>query len=131
MLSVEASLTLSTLSDPETIKMIIQEQKLPLINHPQTRLNLYPHQAVMLDEWEKHKTFLLETKTGTGKTIGAVMPLLKRKQRAILIYPTNELIRDQVTSITGFAAATEKPSKNDAAKPRSRCRGTTSAGGSA
>lgn len=57
----------------------------------------------MLDEWEKHKTFLLETKTGTGKTIGAVMPLLKRKERAILVYPTNELIRDQVASIAAIA----------------------------
>ena len=62
--------------------MIIKEQKLSLINHPETRLQLYPHQAAVLDEWANHKTFLLETKTGTGKTIGAVMPLLKRKERA-------------------------------------------------
>ena len=83
--------------------MIVQSQKFPLINHPETRLQLYPHQAAMLDEWDNHKTFLLETKTGTGKTIGAVMPLLKRKERAILVYPTNELIRDQVTSIARIA----------------------------
>ncbi len=56
-----------------------------------------------MDEWDKHETFLLVTKTGTGKTIGAVMPLLKRKERAILVYPTNELIRDQVTSIARIA----------------------------
>jgi len=59
--------------------------------------------AVMLDEWEKHKTFLLVTKTGTGKTIGAVLPLFQRKERAILVYPTNELIRDQVKSIADIA----------------------------
>lgn len=85
------------------IWMIVQEQKLPLVNHPETQLQLYPHQALMFDEWERHRTFLLVTKTGTGKTIGAVMPLLKRRQRAILVYPTNELIRDQVTSIADIA----------------------------
>ncbi len=83
--------------------MIVQAQKLPLLSHSETRLDLYPHQAVMLDGWDRHKSFLLMTKTGTGKTIGAVMPLLKRRQRAILVYPTNELIRDQVTSIADIA----------------------------
>ena len=83
--------------------MIIQKQKLPLVEHPETRINLYPHQAMILDEWERLKTFLLVTKTGTGKTIGAVMPLLKRKERAILVYPTNELIRDQVRNIVDIA----------------------------
>lgn len=73
------------------------------LNHPETKIHLYPHQAIMLDEWDKHKTFLLVTKTGTGKTIGAVLPLLKRKERAILVYPTNELIRDQVRSIVDIA----------------------------
>jgi len=78
---------------------------LPQVKHPEATLSLYPHQAVMLDEWERHKTFVMVTKTGTGKTIGAVMPLLKRKERAILVYPTNELIRDQVTSIAGIVEA--------------------------
>lgn len=83
--------------------MIVREQIISMLSRPETRLNLYPHQAVMMDEWERHETFLLVTKTGTGKTIGAVMPLLKRRERAILVYPTNELIRDQVTSIAGIA----------------------------
>jgi CRISPR-associated endonuclease/helicase Cas3 len=83
--------------------LIVQPQTFPLINYPETRLQLYPHQAAVINEWDKHGTFLLETKTGTGKTIGAVMFLLKRKERAILVYPTNELIRDQVTSIAGIA----------------------------
>jgi len=87
--------------------MILKEQKLLLLNHPETRLQLYSHQAVMMDEWGRHKTFLLVTKTGTGKTIGAVMPLLKRKERAILVYPTNELIRDQVRSIADIAEIEE------------------------
>jgi ATP-dependent helicase YprA (DUF1998 family) len=75
---------------------------LPQVEHPETRIDMYPHQALMLDEWEGHKTFLLITKTGTGKTIGAVMPLLKKKERAILVYPTTELVRDQVRSIAGW-----------------------------
>ena len=43
------------------------------------------------------------------------MPLLKRRQRAIFVYPTNELIRDQVTSIAriaqmeGFKACVLRP----------------------
>jgi len=76
---------------------------LPLVKHPEARHTLYPHQAVMLDAWEKHDSFLLVTKTGTGKTIGAVLPVLKRRQRAICVYPTNELIRDQVRNIAKIA----------------------------
>lgn len=76
---------------------------LPLVKHPETRLTLYPHQAAMLDAWEKHDSFLLVTKTGTGKTIGAVLPVLKHRQRAICVYPTNELIRDQVWNIAKIA----------------------------
>jgi len=57
----------------------------------------------MLDAWEKYKSFLLVTKTGTGKTIAAVLPVLKRRQRAVCVYPTNELIRDQVRNIKHIA----------------------------
>jgi CRISPR-associated helicase Cas3 len=76
---------------------------LPLVQHPATRQTLYPHQAAVFDTWEDHNTFLLVTKTGTGKTIGAVLPVLKHRQRAICVYPTNELIRDQVHNIKGIA----------------------------
>jgi len=76
---------------------------LPLVRHPVARQLLYPHQAVMLDAWEKHSAFLLVTKTGTGKTIGAILPVLKYRQRAICVYPTNELIRDQVRNIAAIA----------------------------
>lgn len=57
----------------------------------------------MLDAWENQKSFLLVAKTGTGKTMAAVLPVLKYRQRAICVYPTNELIRDQVRSIAGIA----------------------------
>nr|MBC7245034.1 type I-D CRISPR-associated helicase Cas3' [Chloroflexota bacterium] len=76
---------------------------LSLVKHPETQHTLYPHQAVMLDAWEKHDSFLLVTKTGTGKTIGALLPVLKHRQRAICVYPTNELIRDQVWNIAKIA----------------------------
>jgi len=81
----------------------IRPVTLPLVRHPATRQALYPHQAVMLDAWDNHDSFLLVTKTGTGKTIGAVLPVLKYRQRAICVYPTNELIRDQVRNIAGIA----------------------------
>jgi len=57
----------------------------------------------MLDGWKENNSFLLITKTSTGKTIGAVLPVLLHRQRAICVYPTNELIRDQVRNIKGVA----------------------------
>jgi len=57
----------------------------------------------MLDEWGSYDSFVLVTKTGTGKTIAAILPVLKNRQRAICVYPTNELIRDQVRNIKKVA----------------------------
>jgi len=57
----------------------------------------------MLDGWKENDSFQIITKTSTGKTIGAVLPVLTLRQRAICIYPTNELIRDQVRNIRGVA----------------------------
>ena len=76
---------------------------LPLVRHPATQQLLYPHQATVLDKWESCNSFLVVTKTGTGKTISAVLPVLKHRQRAMCVYPTNELIRDQVCNIAGIA----------------------------
>lgn len=76
---------------------------LPLVRHPGARQTLYPHQAVMLDEWEKRDSFLLVSKTGTGKTIGSLLPILKHGKRAICVYPTNELIGDQLRNIKTIA----------------------------
>jgi len=64
---------------------------------------LYPHQAVMLDEWENHNSFMLESKTGTGKTASAMLPILKNRLNAIAVYPTNELVKDQVTNVKELA----------------------------
>ena len=41
------------------------------------RTRLYPHQAAMLNEWNKHDAFLLVTKTGSGKTRATALPVLK------------------------------------------------------
>ncbi len=76
---------------------------LPLVQHPVIHQTLYPHQALMLDAWENYKKFLLVAKTGTGKTIAAILPVLKNRQRAICVYPTNELIRDQIRSVARIA----------------------------
>ncbi len=79
--------------------------ELPQFKHPAVDgLPVYPHQAVMIDEWDKHEAFLMVTKTGSGKTAASVLPLaLSRHNRednsAVFVYPTKELIRDQERSI--------------------------------
>jgi CRISPR-associated helicase Cas3 len=73
--------------------------ELPLVKHPEARMELYPHQALMLDEWDNHDAFLLVTKTGSGKTAAAALPLIKRLESAVFVYPTNELVQDQARSI--------------------------------
>jgi CRISPR-associated helicase Cas3 len=98
--------------------MRIKPYSLPLLECPEASslsngsgvdLALYPHQAVILDEWEKHNTFLLVTKTGTGKTIASVLPLLLnalhdgQAARALAVYPTNALVGDQIRSIADVA----------------------------
>jgi CRISPR-associated helicase Cas3 len=66
-------------------------------------MKLYPHQAAMLDDWEDHDSFMVVSKTGTGKTASAMLPILKNRLNAIAVYPTNELVRDQVTSVKELA----------------------------
>lgn len=86
----------------------IRGYNLPQVQHPRVnQLNLYPHQAVMLDEWDDHDAFLLVTKTGSGKTIGSALPVVLNRHRredncAVFVYPTNELIRDQERSIAAL-----------------------------
>lgn len=63
----------------------------------QTRL--YPHQAKMLEEWDSHDAFLLTTKTGSGKTRAVALPVLKRNESAVFVYPTNALVADQAQAI--------------------------------
>jgi len=67
-------------------------------------MRLYPHQAAMLDDWESHDSFMVVSKTGTGKTASAMLPILKNRLNAIAVYPTNELVKDQVASVKDLAA---------------------------
>lgn len=46
---------------------------------------------------------LLTARTGTGKTRAAMLPILKRREWAVAIYPTNELVKDQVRAVAKFA----------------------------
>ena len=63
----------------------------------QTRL--YPHQAATYNEWKNRKAFLFVTKTGSGKTRAAALPVIKNHQSAVFVYPTNALIQDQSRAI--------------------------------
>ncbi|MBD3182514.1 type I-D CRISPR-associated helicase Cas3' [Candidatus Poribacteria bacterium] len=59
----------------------------------------YPHQAAMLNEWKNNDSFLLVTKTGSGKTRATALPVLKNHESAVFVYPTNALIQDQAKAI--------------------------------
>ncbi|MGC1119602.1 MAG: type I-D CRISPR-associated helicase Cas3' [Candidatus Methanofastidiosia archaeon] len=63
------------------------------------KLDLYPHQLTLLKEWPNHRNFVISTMTGSGKTAAALLPLLERKEKAIFVYPTNALIRNQLSSM--------------------------------
>ena len=101
------------------MKFQVAEYRLPIINHPASRNPLYPHQVAVWEGWDKHRAILLTAKTGTGKTRAAMLPLLKRGESAVVVYPTNELLRDQVRAVEQFACsegvetAVWVPEKND------------------
>jgi superfamily II DNA or RNA helicase len=70
----------------------IRELRLPLIESDSSRSPQYPHQVEMADAWDNESTILLTAKTGTGKTRSAMLPVLKRNDWAVAVYPTNELL---------------------------------------
>ena len=78
---------------------------LSLVPYSGAKNPLYPHQAVVWDRWELDKTTLLAAKTGTGKTRAVMLPLLARREWGVAVYPTNELLRDQVRAVEKFAAS--------------------------
>lgn len=82
---------------------LVGQSRLPIQEHPASPTPLYPHQVAMWRGWEKHLTILLAAKTGTGKTRAAMLPVLKRREWAVAIYPTNELVKDQVRAVANFA----------------------------
>lgn len=73
--------------------------KLPQVEVADLRMRLYPHQAVVLDEWNAQEAFVLATKTGSGKTRAVALPVLKYHESAVFVYPTNALIADQARAI--------------------------------
>jgi len=94
--------------------MHIQPYALPQVRHPfyeqrkqdhpdcavaQSGWHPYVHQAVLFDDWRKHDAFLLTTKTGSGKTQAAALPVIANGESAFFVYPTNALIKDQQRSI--------------------------------
>jgi CRISPR-associated helicase Cas3 len=79
--------------------VIVRGYALPQVAVDGVRTRLYPHQAAMLDEWNRHGAFLLVTKTGSGKTRATALPVLKNHESAVFVYPTNALIQDQARAI--------------------------------
>lgn len=91
--------------------MRVKGYSLTLHPYPGVKRALYPHQAIILDEWEQREAFLLLTKTGSGKTAAAALPFLlcakapDFREGAVFVYPTNALIEDQERSIRQLAEA--------------------------
>ncbi len=87
--------------------MKVEGYKLPLVAYPGLPLLVHPHQAEMLDQWNEHDSFLVVTKTGSGKTAAVTLPMAANRGKvgdncAVFVYPTKELIRDQERSICGL-----------------------------
>lgn len=84
--------------------MLVRGLNLPTIEHAASLTSLYPHQVAMWEGWEQNEATLLAAKTGTGKTRAAMLPILRYREYAIAIYPTNELLKDQVRAVASFFA---------------------------
>ncbi len=82
----------------------VKAYRLPTTDHRASRVALYPHQLALWNAWDAQSTIVLASKTGSGKTRAAMLPVLKRGEWAVAVYPTNELLRDQVRAVARFAA---------------------------
>jgi len=78
--------------------MKIKGYTLSSFKFPQASFPLYAHQINVFENWDKEALLLL-TKTGSGKTASATLPIIKNQEAAIYIYPTNALMNDQMRSI--------------------------------
>jgi len=72
---------------------------LPSFHYPHSVLPLYAHQINVLENWDKEDAILLLTKTGSGKTVAAYLPAIKRGESVFAVYPTNALSKDQKRSL--------------------------------
>lgn len=64
----------------------------------------YPHQVKVLEMWNKMdengcEAFLVESPTGSGKTVTAAFPAAHFDESSIFVYPTNALLEDQAESL--------------------------------
>ncbi|MEW5818454.1 MAG: type I-D CRISPR-associated helicase Cas3', partial [Spirochaetota bacterium] len=82
--------------------MQISGTTITLHHHPAVKTPLYPHQCVLFDSWNEREAFILATKTGSGKTAAAALPVIHFRESAVFVYPTNALIEDQERSILGL-----------------------------
>jgi CRISPR-associated helicase Cas3 len=82
---------------------VVKRHQLSIIQHGASSRPMYPHQVEVWNQWDNGASLLVTAKTGTGKTRAAMLPVLKRNEWAVAAYPTNELLRDQVRAVSGFA----------------------------
>src|SRR2546426_10393253 len=81
----------------------IESQSLPRYVIPGIGVSLLAHQVVMESRWDDLQEVMLTAGTGTGKTLAAFLPALRRGESVISAYPTNALLRDQAESISRLA----------------------------
>jgi CRISPR-associated helicase Cas3 len=81
----------------------VESYSLALVERPGLRHPLYEHQAEVWDRWATDKTTLLAAKTGAGKTRAAMLPIMKNSGYGVAVYPTNELLRDQLRAVEAMA----------------------------
>lgn len=86
--------------------ILVKGQTFPLLDVPDFKLPLLPHQAYAAD-WidSDSKSLIIQAPTGSGKTLAALSSVLRiasknRKATATFLYPTNELIKNQVASMS-------------------------------
>jgi len=82
----------------------IESQTLPRYVIPGLELRLLAHQVAMESRWDDLQAVVLTAGTGTGKTLAAFLPGLRRGESVIAVYPTNALLQDQAESIVRLAA---------------------------
>lgn len=85
--------------------ILIKGQSCPTLYVPGFEIPLLPHQAFAADWIEgSSKSLIIQAPTASGKTLAALSALLRlsfinTKASATFVYPTNELIKNQVSSM--------------------------------
>jgi CRISPR-associated helicase Cas3 len=90
------------MSDPG---IIVKGESVPLLQISNFKIPLLPHQAFAAD-WVvgNGKSLLIQSPTGSGKTLAALASLVRiaeanENATAVFVYPTVELIHNQIASI--------------------------------